>query len=51
MSPAQRKAGGQRMRAYWAARRAEKSAAGQQSTESATRTTAKAKGRKRSRRK
>jgi hypothetical protein len=50
MSPAQRKAVGERMRAYWAARRAEKSgAAGGQS--SGEESVAKKRGRKRARRK
>jgi hypothetical protein len=56
MSPAQRKAVGERMRAYWAARRAEKSdAAGGQSSGGDGGATkggaAKARGRKRARRK
>jgi hypothetical protein len=49
MTAAQRKAVGERMRAYWAARRAEKAGAGnEQSQESGS---GKARGRKRSRRK
>jgi hypothetical protein len=50
MTPAQRKAVGERMRAYWAARRAEKAGASEQSSAKQG-GGGKAKGRKRARRK
>jgi hypothetical protein len=50
MSPAQRKAVGERMRAYWAARRAEKSGAGSGQAGATEGGAAKTRGRKRGRR-
>jgi hypothetical protein len=51
MSPAQRKAVGERMRAYWAARRAEKTGGASEQSGSDGGGGGKTKGRKRSRRK
>ena len=51
MTPAQRKAVGERMRAYWAARRAEKAGAANAASGAEAGAGAKGKGRKRGRRK
>ena len=51
MSPAQRKAVGERMRAYWAARRAEKSGSGSGQSAAEEGGAGKTRGRKRARRK
>jgi hypothetical protein len=51
MTAAQRKAVGERMRAYWAARRAEKAGAGNEQSGAQSSGSGKSRGRKRSRRK